>query len=86
MPRTETRRSTSSSSEIFWACSRWDDAVDGFLCKVFHSEDFCAGETGLAKDGLADLSISCGVGARPVALRALIAAVNGAAALPEMDW
>src|SRR6266849_6998398 len=34
---------------------RRDDAVDGFLREVFHGEDFCAGETGFAEDGLAQL-------------------------------
>jgi len=31
-----------------------DDAVDGFLCKVFHSQDFCAGETGFAENRFAE--------------------------------
>ena len=34
---------------------RGDDAVDGFLCEVFHGEDFCAREAGFAEDGLAQL-------------------------------
>jgi hypothetical protein len=32
-----------------------NDAVDGFLCEVFHGENFCAGEAGLAEDRLAQL-------------------------------
>src|SRR6266851_1422016 len=45
MPRTETRRSTSSSSESFSACSRVGTTP---------SMDFCSGETGFAQDGLAE--------------------------------
>jgi len=31
-----------------------DDAVDSFLREVFHGEDFCAGEAGFTKRGLAE--------------------------------
>src|SRR6266481_989535 len=54
-----------------------DDAVDGSLCKVFHSQDFCAGETGLAKDGLAELEHFLRSGGAAGGAEGLDAAVNG---------
>ncbi len=63
--------------EFFGLLESGDDAVDGFLCKVFHSEDFCAGETGLAKDGLAELEHFLWSGGAAGGAEGFDAAVNG---------
>src|SRR5467141_1410396 len=41
--------------ELLGLFERGDDALDRFLREVFHGEDFCAGEAGFAKRGLAQL-------------------------------
>ena len=60
-------------SMVFWARS--------FMARIFAPE-----RPALRRTGFRSFSISCGVGARPVELRALMRPKMVAAALPEMDW
>ena len=41
--------------EFYGLIHAGDNAIDGFLREVFHSDDFCAGEPGFAENGLAQL-------------------------------
>jgi hypothetical protein len=54
-----------------------NDAVDGFLCEVFHGENFCAGEAGFAENGLAQLEHLFRGGRATVAAQGLYAAEDG---------
>jgi len=60
-------------------CHRW------FFARDLSCDDFAPERPALRRTGFRSLSISCGVGARPVALRALTRPKIVAAAFPEMD-